>query len=89
MRSLPLSTRSATKLASMPSANYDPLDRLSHGHPDSELIHALEPDQIVKIASRPLPRYRLSRMAKLGLWLLRILVLVISALVVYTFVAAL
>ncbi len=69
--------------------DHDHLDRLSHGHPDSELIHALEPDQIVEIASRPLPRNRLSPVANLGLWILRIFVLMISALVVYTFIAAL
>ncbi len=73
----------------MSRADHAQLDRLSHGHPDNELIHALEPDQIVEIASRPLPRYRLSPVANLGLWILRIFVLMISALVVYTFIAAL
>jgi hypothetical protein len=65
------------------------LDRLSHGHPDDELIHALEPDQVVAAASRPLPRYQLSSAGNVGLWLLRIFVLLITALVVYTFIIAL
>ncbi len=55
-------------MASMSSrVDHDQLDRLPHGYPDSELIHALEPDQIVEITSRPLPRYRLSPVANLGL----------------------
>ena len=66
-----------------------PPDRLSHGHPDDELIHALEPDQVVAAASRPLPRYRLSQGANAALWLLRIFVLLVTALVVYTFIVAL
>jgi hypothetical protein len=37
-----------------------PIDRLSHGHPDEELIQALEPDQLVSETSKPLPRYQLN-----------------------------
>ena len=66
-----------------------PFDRMSHGHPDDELIHALEPDQVVAAASRPLPRYRLSSAGNVALWLLRIFVLIITALVAYTFILAL
>ena len=44
------------------------LDRLSHGHPDDELIHALEPDQVVAAASRPLPRYQLSSAGNVALF---------------------
>ena len=73
----------------MRSARQTQLDRLSHGHPDDELIYALEPDQVVAAASRPLPRYRLSRAGDIGLWLLRVFVLLITALVVYTFIVAL
>ena len=62
------------------------IDRLSHGHPDDELIQALEPDQVVAAASRPLPRYRLSPASNVALWLLRVFVLLITILVVYTFV---
>jgi hypothetical protein len=66
-----------------------PADRLSHGHPDDELIQALEPDQLVAATSKPLPRYRLSHTANAALWLLRIFVLLMTALVIYTFVKAL
>jgi hypothetical protein len=63
--------------------------KLSHGHPDAELVSALEPDQIVAAASRPLPRYVLGRTANLALWTLRAFVLVITAMIVYTFVLSL
>ena len=66
-----------------------PIDRLSHGHPDDELIQALEPDQVVSETSKPLRRYRLNRAANVALWLLRIFVLLMTALVIYTFVEAL
>jgi len=39
------------------------IDRLSHVHPDEELIQALEPDQLVSQTSKPLPRYPLSTVA--------------------------
>jgi hypothetical protein len=66
-----------------------PIDRMSHGHPDEELIEALEPDQLVSATSKPLPRYELSPIANVALWLLRIFVLLMTALIVYTFVRAL
>lgn len=66
-----------------------PIDRLSQGHPDDELIQALEPDQLVAATSKPLPRYQLSHTANMALWLLRIFVLLMTALVIYTFVKAL
>jgi hypothetical protein len=65
------------------------LEKLSHGHPDDELIHALEPDQIVAVASQPLPRYQISSGGNVALWLLRIFILLITMLVVYTFIIAL
>jgi Mn2+/Fe2+ NRAMP family transporter len=71
------------------SPQMQPIDRLSHGHPDDELVQALEPDQLVAATSMPLPRYQLSRAANVGLWFLRIFVLLMTALVVYTFVKAL
>jgi len=73
----------------MRDARQTQLEKLSHGHPDDELIHALEPDQIVAVASRPLPRCQLSSAGNVALWLLRIFVLLITALVVYTFIIAL
>ena len=65
------------------------LHRRSYGHPEDELVRALEPDQIVAAASQPLPRYSLSRNGQLLLWGLRIFVMIITLLVVYTFVISL
>jgi len=65
------------------------LHRLSQGHPDEELLLALEPDQLVAASSVALPRCILGRTANLALWVLRVFVLMISALVVYTFVLSL
>ncbi len=48
----------------------DGLHNRAYGRPDNELVRALEPDQIVAAAFRPL----------------RVLVLIITALVIYTFV---
>lgn len=56
-------------------------------HPDSELIEGLEPDQLVVTSSVPLPPMRLSRSAWLALWILRIFVMLMGALVIYTFLA--
>ena len=70
----------------MPDTKFD---RMSHGHPDDELLSALEPDQLIAASSRPLPRYRLSRPVSMGLWALRVFVLIITAMVVYTFLLAL
>jgi 4-hydroxybenzoate polyprenyltransferase len=55
----------------------------------AELIAYLESDQLVAERSRPLPRARLGRWSGAGLWALRIVVVVLSALVIYTFVAQL
>jgi hypothetical protein len=44
---------------------------------------------LVAASSRPLPRYVLGRSANLALWALRGLVLIITALVVYTFILSL
>ena len=52
---------------------------------DEELIAYLERDQLVADKERPVPRARLSSNATLGLWALRIFVVVVSAMVIYTF----
>lgn len=67
-------------------------DRAIHqpeGHPDSELIEGLEPDQLVATSSKPLSILRLSLTWKVFFWVLRVFVLVISALVIYVFVVGL
>ena len=59
------------------------------GHHESQLIESLEPDQLVAAVAKPLPRLKLSRPVRIALWAVRIFVLIISALVVYTFIVKL
>ena len=56
---------------------------------DEELFMSLERDQLVAGRSRALAPARLSRRARMALWALRIFVLVVGAMVIYTFVAQL
>ena len=53
------------------------------------LIAYLEADQLVRERSRPVSRARLARRATIGLWALRVFAIVVSAMVVYTFVSQL
>jgi hypothetical protein len=46
----------------------------------------LEPSQLVAETSRPVPRAALSARAAAGLWALRIFVVLVSLMVIYTFV---
>lgn len=58
--------------------------------PEGErLVMFLERDQLVFDKARPVPRARLTRRATLALWALRVFVLILSAIVIYTFVAQL
>jgi hypothetical protein len=52
-----------------------------------EMVMFLERDQLVIDAARPVPRARLRRRTTLALWALRVLVMVVSAMVIYTFVS--
>jgi len=45
-----------------------------------------ERDQIVAATSRPVPRATLSSRAIAGLWVLRVFVVLISLMVIYTFI---
>ncbi len=67
-----------------PEAKFQP-----EGHHESQLIESLEPDQLVAAVAKPLPRLKLSRPVRIALWAVRIFVLIISALVVYTFIVKL
>jgi len=51
-----------------------------------ELVFHLERDQFVAETSRPVTRATLSRRATAGLWALRVFVLLVSLMVVYTFI---
>jgi hypothetical protein len=53
---------------------------------EDELILHLERDQFVAETSRPVPRAALSPRATAGLWALRLFVVLVSLMVVYTFV---
>ena len=59
-------------------------------HPEAaaeeELIMHLEPDQFVAETSRAVPRARLRRGAVSALWALRVFAVVVSAMVIYTFI---
>jgi hypothetical protein len=52
---------------------------------DDQLVNFLEPDQLLSDKSRPVPRAALSPQANAALWALRVFVLVVSAMVIYTF----
>jgi hypothetical protein len=54
-----------------------------------ELIAFLEADQLVAERSRPLGRAPLTRRMRAGLWALRIFVIVVGVMVIYTFFAQL
>jgi hypothetical protein len=54
-----------------------------------ELIEYLERDQLVADRSVPVPPAHLSRSAAIALWGLRVFAIVLSAMVIYTFIAQL
>jgi len=53
--------------------------------PDDELVMDLERDQLVAETSLPVAPAVLSAHARAGLWALRVFVLLVSAMVIYTF----
>jgi hypothetical protein len=53
---------------------------------EDELIMYLEPDQFVAETSRPVARAQLSTRAVAGLWALRVFVVLVSLMVIYTFI---
>lgn len=55
--------------------------------PDDVLPNYLEADQLAAETSRPVPRARLSRRARLALWALRVFVVIGGAMVIYVFIA--
>ncbi len=56
---------------------------------EDELIMHLERDQFVAETSRAVPRAGLGARAIAGLWALRVFVVLVSAMVIYTFIAGL
>jgi hypothetical protein len=57
--------------------------------PEEQLIMHLERDQLAAETLRPLPRAHLGSRAVLALWLLRVFVVLVGAMVIYTFIARL
>ena len=57
--------------------------------PDEEMVMFLERDQLVADRQRPLPTARMSPRSHVALWTLRIFVLIVGAMVIYTFCAQL
>jgi hypothetical protein len=60
-------------------------DRQRHEWLEDELIMHLERDQFVTETSRPVARASLSARATAGLWALRVFVVLVGLMVVYTF----
>lgn len=56
---------------------------------EQDLVDFLERDQLVHGLSQPVGRMPLSRRLRVALWLLRGFVVIVSAMVIYTFVAQL
>jgi hypothetical protein len=54
-----------------------------------EMVMFLERDQLVVDTSQPVDRLRLSERMSMALWALRVFVIVVSGMVIYTFVAQL
>jgi hypothetical protein len=53
--------------------------------PDEELVMYLERDQLVAETSRPVARAKLSSRTVAALWVLRVFVVLVSLMVIYTF----
>jgi hypothetical protein len=58
-------------------------------HDGADLGRYLEHDQFVADTDRPVPRAQLSTRAAAALWVLRIFVIIIGAMVLYSFFSAL
>jgi hypothetical protein len=77
-----------------PPTNVDPAPQPSDqpGQPQrdgEERIMFLEREQLVRDRSKPVAHAHLGRSAGLALWALRIVALVVSAMVIYTFIVQL
>jgi hypothetical protein len=59
-----------------PAAEYD----------ETALVECLEPDQLAVSAARPAPPAHLGPRARVALWALRIFVIIVGAMVIYTFI---
>ncbi|MGD0386784.1 MAG: hypothetical protein ABSB73_11700 [Solirubrobacteraceae bacterium] len=78
-----------------PAPDADPAARVAAGEPrphpeepaaEDELIMHLERDQFVAETSRPVSRAALTQRAVIALWALRVFAIVVSLMVIYTFI---
>ena len=67
-------------------AAVDETDRAPHERFEDELVMDLERDQFVAETSQPVHPASLSARATAGLWALRVFVVLVSLMVIYTFV---
>jgi hypothetical protein len=72
-----------------PLTPLEELEILHEAQPEEGLINHLERDQLVSETFRPVPPARLGQSTVIGLWVLRVFVVLVSAMVVYTFIARL
>ena len=70
-------------------AELDEHDPRRPTRPEDELIHHLERDQLVAATSLPVAQAALSPAARAALWALRVFVVLVSLMVIYTFVSQL
>ena len=68
----------------IPEQDLQPPERFE----DEQVTH-LERDQLVAETSRPVPRAALSARTAAGLWALRVFAVLVSLMVIYTFIAQL
>lgn len=81
-----MSSAASGKMADQPASP----PRTASGEPaEEELIEFLERDQLSTDRARRVPAAELAPRVQIALWALRIFALVVSALVIYTFVATL
>jgi hypothetical protein len=74
--------------ATHPARTKAPTPR-SGQRPSDEPAVFLEAGQLTAATRRPVPRAQLGRRAMIALWALRVLVIILCAMVIYTFVAQL
>lgn len=63
------------------------LERRENGRRDAGLVMFLEPDQLTADTSVPVERALLGRRTRIALWVLRVAVVLVGAMVIYTFAA--
>jgi len=75
-------------MANTPGSPAAPHNSPQKGEPsDQQLVMFLEHDQLAADTSVPVPRALLSRRAHTALWALRVFIILVSIMVIYTFAA--